>query len=50
MTEHLLCECLAWAELRQKILGSLQLEAGQMRELDLGGLMLVAEKRVGTMG
>ena len=28
--EHLLCECLAWAELRHKTLGSPHLEAGQL--------------------
>ena len=43
-TEHLLSGCLAWAELRQKLLGSPHLEAGKLRELDLDGLVLPAER------
>ena len=43
-TENLLCECLAWAEIRHKILGSPHLEAGKLRELDLDGLVLPAER------
>ena len=34
--ENLLCECRAWAMLRQKVVGSPYLEAGQLRELVLG--------------
>ena len=43
-TEHLLCEYQAWAVLRQKVVGSPYLDAGQLRELDLGRLMLLAER------
>ena len=43
-TEHLLCECQGWAVLRQKIDGSPYLDAGKLRDLDLGSLMLITEK------
>ena len=43
-TEHLLTECQAWAVLRRKVVGSPYLEGGQLRELDLGCLMLHAER------
>ena len=43
-TEHLLCECQAWAVLRQKVVRSPYLDAGQLRESDLGSLMLFAER------
>ena len=40
-TEYLLWEYVAWAELRHEILESPRLEAGQLRELDLGSLILL---------
>ena len=43
-TEHLLCECQAWAVLRHKVVGSPYLETGQLRELDLGSLAFLAEE------
>ena len=43
-TEHLLCKCEALAVLRQKVVGSPYLEAGQLIELDLGSLALLAER------
>ena len=43
-TEHLLCGCLAWAELQQKIFGSPHLEVEQLREMALGGLIFLTEK------
>ena len=43
-TEHLLCECQAWAVLWQKVVGSLYLEAGQLRELNFGSITLLAER------
>ena len=44
ITEHLLCECQALAVLRQKVVGSSYLEAGQLRELDFGSLALLTER------
>ena len=43
-TENFLCKCQAWAVLRQKVFGSPYHEAGQLRELDLGSLTLLAER------
>ena len=43
-TKHLLCECQAWAVLRQKVVGSSYLEGEQLRELDLSSLPLIAER------
>ena len=49
-TEHLLCECQAWSEIRHKVLGYPCLEAGQLRELNLNSLLLLAEKINRKMG
>ena len=43
-TGHLLCECQAWAVLRQKVVESSYLETSQLKELDLGSLVLLAER------
>ena len=43
-TEHLLSGCLAWADLLQKVFGSPHLEVEQMRKMDLGGLIFLAEE------
>ena len=49
--EHLLCECLVWANLRNKILGSPYLEARQLRELEnQQEAGMKKGKGVGTMG